>query len=98
MDSLTHHDCQHGLQGNLCCGAWSTSSLSFFTDLDVCKVVSHTLTPLSGCIALQKVFFFLLKYVVTKVLPLLLMGLVVASGRSISKPDGIGSIRHNGSF
>jgi len=32
----------HGLQGNLCSGAWSTSSPSFFTDLGVCRVVSPT--------------------------------------------------------
>ncbi|KAK4830119.1 hypothetical protein QYF61_008546, partial [Mycteria americana] len=32
-DSLPHHGLHHGLQGNLCSGAWSTSSPSFFTDL-----------------------------------------------------------------
>ena len=47
--SLHHHCLLHGLQGNLCSGTWSTSSLSF-TDLGVCRVVSHILTPLSGWI------------------------------------------------
>ena len=41
-DSLPHHGLPHGLQGNLCSGAWSTSSPSFFTDLGVCRVVSLT--------------------------------------------------------
>ena len=37
-----HHGLLHGLQGNLCSGAWSTSCSSFFTDLGVCRVVSLT--------------------------------------------------------
>ena len=41
-DSLPHHGLPHGLQGNLCSGAWSTSSPSFFTDLGVCRAVSLT--------------------------------------------------------
>ncbi|KAK4806787.1 hypothetical protein QYF61_005583 [Mycteria americana] len=32
-DNLPHHGLYHRLQGNLCFGAWSTSSPSFFTDL-----------------------------------------------------------------
>jgi len=40
--SLPHHGLLHGLQGNLCSGAWSTSSTSFFVDLGVCRVVSLT--------------------------------------------------------
>jgi len=32
--SVPHHDLLHGLQGNLCSGAWSTSSPFFFTDLE----------------------------------------------------------------
>ena len=40
---------QVGLCWGLCSSACSTSSPSFFTDLGVCRVVSHTLTPLSGC-------------------------------------------------
>jgi len=47
-DSLPHHSLLHGLQGNLCSSAWSTSSPCLFTDLGVCRVVSLTriLTPL----------------------------------------------------
>jgi len=44
-DNLFHHGLHHRLQWNLCSGAWSTSSPSFFTDLCVCRVVC--LTPLS---------------------------------------------------
>ena len=40
--SLPHHGLLHRLQGNLCSGARSTSSPSFFTDLGVCRVVSLT--------------------------------------------------------
>ncbi|KAK4827032.1 hypothetical protein QYF61_013166 [Mycteria americana] len=36
-DSLPHHGLHQGLQGNLCSGAWSTSSPSFFTDSASCK-------------------------------------------------------------
>jgi len=43
-DSLRHHGFHHGVQGNLCSGAWSTSfpPASFFTDHGVCRVVSFT--------------------------------------------------------
>ena len=37
-DSLLHHGLHHGLQGDLCSGAWSTSCPSFCTDLGVCRV------------------------------------------------------------
>jgi len=40
-DSLPHHGLLHRLQGNLCSGAWNTSSPSF-TDFGVCRVVSVT--------------------------------------------------------
>jgi len=40
----------------------------------------------------------LLKYVITEVLPLLLIGLALASGRSILEPAVIGSIRLRGNF
>ena len=40
--SLAHHGLHHGLQGNLCSGAWSTSFPSFLTDLGLCRVVSLT--------------------------------------------------------
>jgi len=41
-DSLPHNGLHHKLQGNLCSGAWSTSSPSFFPDLGVCRVISLT--------------------------------------------------------
>jgi len=46
-DSLPYHGLLHGLQENLCSGAWSTSSTSFFTDLGVCRVVSLIFSLLS---------------------------------------------------
>lgn len=45
--NLTHHDLHRSLPGNLCFHAWSTSSLSFFTQLVVCRVVSLTFSLLS---------------------------------------------------
>jgi len=53
--SLPYHGLLRGLQRNLCSGAWSTSSLSFFTDLGVCSVVLLTLSHSSF---LLQVFFF----------------------------------------
>uniref|UniRef100_A0A8B9MTF9 SPATS2-like protein n=1 Tax=Accipiter nisus TaxID=211598 RepID=A0A8B9MTF9_9AVES len=41
-DSLPHQGLHHRLQGNLCSSTWSISSLSFFTDLGVCRVGSLT--------------------------------------------------------
>lgn len=35
-----HHGLHHKLQGNPCSSAWTITSISFFTDLDVCRVVS----------------------------------------------------------
>jgi len=43
-DSLPHHGLHHGLQGNFCSSTWSTSLLSFFTDLGV-----HRVVPLTYC-------------------------------------------------
>jgi len=57
-DNLPHHGLHHELQGKtLCSSVSSTSSHSFFTDLGVCRFVSHLLTPLSNC-HLPTVFFF----------------------------------------
>ena len=41
--SLSYHGLLHGLQGNLCSGTWSTSSLSFCADLGVCRAAPLTL-------------------------------------------------------
>jgi len=48
-DSLLCHGLLHGLQGNLCSGAWSTSSPSFLTDLGVYRVVYLTSSHLTLC-------------------------------------------------
>ena len=88
-----------GLQGNLCSGAWSTSSPSFFTDLVVCRVVS--LTSAHSSLWLQvvyQVFFTLLSYVIPEALPLFLMGSALVSSGSVLEPAGTGFIRHGGSF
>jgi len=48
-DSLPHHGLPHRLQGDLCFGAWRSSSPACFTDLGVCRVVfSHVFSPLSS--------------------------------------------------
>ena len=96
-DSLPHHGLYHRLQGNLCPGTWSTSSLSFFTDLGVYRVVSLIFSLLSSA-AVAQGFFPLLKYVITEALPPSLMGSALVSGGSIFEPAGIGSIGHGGSF
>jgi len=80
---------------NLCSSAWSTSFPSFFPDPAVCREFS--LTSSHSSIPLQ-VFFPLLNYVTTEVLPPSLMGLTLASSTSVLEPAGIGSIRHRGSF
>ena len=57
-DSLPRHGLLHGLQENLCSGAWSPSS-SYFTELDVCRVVSLTCSH-SSLQLKWLVWFFLL--------------------------------------
>jgi len=54
---------------------------------------SHIHTPLSHCS-----FLPLLKYIITEVLPPLLMGSALASRGYILELAGIGSVRHSGSF
>jgi len=51
--SLPHH----GLQGNLCSGAWSTSCPSFCTDRGLCRVAALTYSSLSGCSCCHRVTF-----------------------------------------
>ncbi|KAM9590835.1 uncharacterized protein ACIBXB_005885 [Morphnus guianensis] len=99
-DSLPHHGLHHRLQGNLCSGAWSTSSPSFFTDLGVCRVVSLTCSHSSLWLQFlcHSNFFPPLEYVITEVLPLSLIGLALASSGSVLEPAGIGSVGHRGSF
>jgi len=53
----------HGLQGNPCSGAWSTSCPSFFTDLAACRAFSHVfLTPSVTAMCLSLAF---LQYCIT---------------------------------
>ena len=59
--------------------------------------LSHLLTPLSQ-LPCYPSFFPFLKYVITEVLPPLLVGLALARGGSILEPAGTGFIRHGGSF
>ena len=75
-DNLRHH----GLQRNLCSGAWSTSS--FFINLSVFRAVSLTSSHSSLRAAAQH-FLPFLKYVITEAVPPLLMGSALASDRSI---------------
>jgi len=94
--SLPHRGLLHGLQVNLCSGACTTCSPSFFTDLGVCRVVS--LTKSHSFLWLQIPH---LKYVLTEALPLSLMGSALASGGSVLELAGIGSVGHGdmrGSF
>jgi len=99
-DNRPHHGLHHELQGkSLCSSISSISSPSFFTDLGVCRVVSLTLSHSSLSTAVSLQFFLpLLKYVITEALPLLLIGLALASDRSILEPASTGFIRHGGSF
>jgi len=80
-DSLPHHGLHHRLQGNLCSGAWSIASLSFFTDLGIYRVLSLTYSHYS----IPLYFFSVLKYVIPEALPPLLIGSALASGGFILK-------------
>ena len=58
----------------------------------------HIVSLLSTAVSPQYFFLPLLKYVITEVLPPLLICLVLASGGSILEPASTGFIRHGGSF
>ena len=62
---LPHHGVLHRLQGNLCSGAWSTCSPSFFTDLGVCRIISLTYSLFSLPAAVVQ-FFPLLKFILSQ--------------------------------
>jgi len=99
--SLPHPGLLHGLQGNFCSGAWSTSCPSLFTDLGVCRVASLISSHSSVTLQIWLGFFSLLNYVIPEALPLSLMGSALASDGSVLEPAGIGSIGHgeaSGSF
>jgi len=73
---------------------------SFFTDLGVCRVVSLTSSHSSLLTAVSPLSFFLcfLKYLIPEALPLLLIGLALASGGSVLEPAGTGFMGPGGSF
>jgi len=98
VNSLPHHGLHHEMQGKTrCSGISSTFSPSFFTDLGVCRFVSLTSSHSSLHCPFTAIFFSpLLKYVITEVLSLSLMGLASARGGSILEPAGTGFIRHGG--
>jgi len=91
--SLPHHGLHHGLQGNLCPSAWSSSSPPSSRTLVSAELfLSHRLTPLSCCTyAIVHIFF-------PEVLPPSLMGSALASCGSVLQLAGVGSVRHGGSF
>jgi len=94
-----HHCLLHRLQGNLLSGAWSTSSPSFFTDLGICRVVSVAYSHSSLAAKCHYTgFFSLIKFVITEVLPLSLIGSALARDGSILEPGGTDCIRCRGSF
>lgn len=71
---------------------------SFFTDLGVCRDVSHILIPLSSsCVEIGWGLLPLLKFIIPKV-PSLLLGLASDSDGSGLEQAGISSVRHGGSF
>ena len=59
--------------------------------------LSRHLTPLSQ-LPSHRSFFCPFSNIIPEVLPSLLIGLALASSRSILEPGGTGSIRHRGSF
>jgi len=74
------------------------ASHSFSLILVSCRVVSLTESHSSLSTAVPQQFFPLVKYVITDVLPPMLIGLALASSGSVLVLAGIGSIRHGGSF
>lgn len=96
---LPHHGLHQRLQGNLFSDGWSTSSLSFFTDLGVYRVffLMHSNSSLHLQVRIPSPPPFL-NFITPEVLPLLLTGSALASSGSIVKLAGIASVRHDRSF
>lgn len=77
-DNLCNHVFFHGLEGNLCSSAWSTSSPSFLTEFGVCIVVSLTFSYSFWFQLLHSLFFSLFLNVTTEVSSASLMGSALA--------------------
>lgn len=95
---LAHRGLHHGLQGNPCFDAWSTSPPpSSLTSLSAEFFFSHSHLSLPAAVA-QNFSPLFLKYIIPEVQPLSLTGLALASSGSFSEPAGIGSAGHGVSF
>lgn len=75
-----YHGPFHQWQANLCSSPWGTSSLSFFSDLSVCRIASHTFFLSPHCLC--DILFFL-KYVFPKVPSAWLMLSAMSCGVSV---------------
>lgn len=76
---------------------WNTSSLSFFTDFGVCRVVSHTFYFFSPSLLFLNcctVFFALIKYTFPEALYQWLKGSDVSCSGSVLEPTGTGCVQH----
>ena len=89
--NVCHYSLHHSLLENLCSGAWSTSSPSFFTDLGMCRVVSVTYDH-SSLPAVVQQLFPLFKCIITEALPTSLIGSALASAGSVLKPIETSSV------
>lgn len=79
------------LEKSMCSGSWSTS---FLLPLTLVSAELFCQFLLLSPAAIVQVFSHFLKYVIPEVLPPLLMGLALATSRSIWEPAGTGSIGH----
>lgn len=96
--SLLHHG-YHGLQGNLSTGTCSISCPSF-SDLCVCRAISHTRSHFSPWLQLLRCsnFWPLKNLTYPEALPQSQMGSALARSRSILEPASIGSVGHGEPF
>jgi len=94
-DSLPHHGLLHGCTAKSLLHCLEHLLPSSCTDCGLCRAVSLTYSHSSIPV---KLFFLLLKCVITEVLPPLPMGSALASSRFALELAGTGSIGHRGSF
>ena len=94
--SLPHHGLLHRRNSALVPGTPSPppSSLIFVS----AELFSHVFSLLSLAAVLLQVFPPVLRYVITEVLPLSLMGLALDSSGAVLELAGISSVGHGGSF